>query len=77
MANINGKLQHFAFVTAKSYAHDGYHLVSFDIDEVTNEARYNMVHDNGNQLTVYTDTEKGAVIVKKNGKLNNKITHWL
>lgn len=75
MAINNSKLQHFAFVTAKSYAHDGYHLVSFDIDDTTSEERYNLVHDNGNYLTIYTDSEKGMVIVKKNGKINNVITY--
>lgn len=75
MAINNNKLHHFAFVTAKSYAHDGYHLVSFDIDENNDESRYNLVHDNGNYLTIYTDSEKGMVIVKKNGKINNVITY--
>lgn len=75
MENNNGKVHHVAFVTAKSYAHDGYHLVSFDIDEKNNESRYNLVHDNGNYLTIYTNSEKEMVIVKKNGKINNVITY--
>lgn len=69
----NSRLQHYAFVTARSYARDGYHLVSYDVDEATAETRYNLVHDNGNFLTIFTDSKKTEIRVLKNGRLNNII----
>ncbi len=70
---MEAKIHHLAFVNAKEYVKDGYHLVDFGFDEQKAETRYNLIHDNGNRLSIVSVELDHAVYIYKNGKLNNTI----
>lgn len=67
------KVHHIAFVTAKEYAKDGYHVVEFGFNEQKAESRYNLIHDNGNKMSVVAVETDNSVYIYKNGKLNKTI----
>lgn len=70
---MDAKIHHIAFITAREYAKDGYHLVDYGFNEDRAESRYNLIHDNGNQIAVVGIEATNEVEVYKNGKFNKKI----
>lgn len=70
---MEAKVHHVAFVTAREYVKDGYHLVDYGFNEQMAESRYNLCHDNGNQITVVGVELTNKVEVYKNRKLNKTI----
>lgn len=70
---MEAKVHHIAFVTAKEYVKDGYRVEDFGFDEKKAESRYNLVHENGNRLSIVSVEEDNSVYIYKNGKLNKTI----
>lgn len=70
---MDAKIHHIAFTTAREYAKDGYHLVDYQFNDTDMTSNYNLVHDNGNLITVTSLESENVVIVKKNGKINKTI----
>lgn len=70
---MESKIHHLAFVSAREYAKDGYHLVDFGFDEKQASTRYNLIHDNGNRLSVVATEYDNSIRVFKNNKLNKTI----
>lgn len=70
---MDAKIHHIAFVTAREYAKDGYHLVDYIFNEEQKESIYNLVHDNGNFIQVKAKEITNNVEVWKNKKLNKEI----
>lgn len=70
---MEAKVHHIAFVNAKEYVKDGYHVEDFGFDEETSESRYNLIHDNGNNITIMSSELDNKVEVYKNKKLVNTI----
>lgn len=70
---MEAKVHHIAFVTAKEYVKDGYRVEDFGFDEKKAESRYNLIHENGNRLSVVSVEEDNSVYIYKNGKLNKTI----
>lgn len=68
------KIHHIAFINAKELIKDGYKLIDFGFNEKLAESRYNLIHDNGNKITVVSTECDNAVRVYKNNKLTNTIT---
>ena len=68
------KIHHIAFINAKELIKDGYKLIDFGFNEKLAESRYNLIHDNGNKITVVSTECDNAVHVYKNNKLTNTIT---
>lgn len=68
------KIHHIAFVNAKELVKDGYHLVDFGYSEKLAETRYNLIHDNGNRMTIVSTEDDNSVRIYKNNKLTNTIT---
>lgn len=70
---MESKIHHIAFVTAREYAKDGYHLIDFGFDEKQLSSRYNLLHDNGNKISVVSREYDKTVQVYKNNRLNKTI----
>ena len=67
------KIHHIAFIQAKEYVKDGYHVEDFGFDEQKAESRYNLIHENGNKLSIVSVESESTVYIYKNGKFNKKI----
>lgn len=67
------KIHHIAFVNAKELVKDGYHLVDFGFNEELAESRFNLIHDNGNRITILSTEYDNSVRIYKNNKLTNTI----
>lgn len=67
------KIHHIAFINAKELVKDGYHLIDFGYSEKLAEARYNLIHENGNRISVVSTECDNSVRVYKNNKLTNTI----
>ena len=70
---MEAKIHHIAFVSAKEYVKDGYRVEDFGFDEKKAESRYNLIHENGNRLSIVSVEEDNSVYIYKNGKLNKTI----
>lgn len=70
---MEAKVHHIAFVSAKEYVKDGYHVEDFGFDEFKAESRYNLIHENGNRLSIVSVETNNSVYIYKNGKLNKTI----
>lgn len=71
--SLSAKVHHIAFVQAREYAKDGYHLVDYNCSEEQACTWYNLVHDNGNRITITSTEFNDTVTVYLNGKLNNTV----
>ncbi len=67
------KVHHIAFVSAREYVKDGYHVEDFGFDEMRAESRYNLIHENGNKISIVAVETDNSVYIYKNGKLNKTI----
>lgn len=67
------KIHHIAFINAKELVKDGYRLIDFGFNDKLAEARYNLIHDNGNRISVVSTECDNSVRVYKNNKLTNTI----
>ena len=73
--NLNeAKIHHIAFVNAKELIKDGYKLIDFGFNERLAESRYNLIHENGNKITIVSTECDNMVRVYKNYKLSNEIS---
>lgn len=73
--NLNeAKIHHIAFVNAKELIKDGYKLIDFGFNEQLAESRYNLIHENGNKMTIVATECDNMVRVFKNKKLTNEIS---
>ena len=70
---MEAKVHHIAFVSAKEYVKDGYRVEDFGFDELKAESRYNLIHENGNKLSIVSVESENTVYIYKNGKFNKKI----
>lgn len=70
---MEARIHHIAFVTAKEYVKDGYHVASFGFDEKKAEARYNLTHSNGNKIDVVSVEAENTVYIYKNKRINKTI----
>ena len=70
---MEAKIHHIAFVQAKEYVKDGYKVEDFGFDEQKAASRYNLIHENGNRLSIVSVEQENAVYIYKNGKLNKTI----
>lgn len=70
---MEAKIHHIAFIQAKEYVKDGYHVEDFGFNEQKAESRYNLSHENGNRLSIVSVEEENTVYIYKNGKFNKKI----
>ena len=67
------KIERVANATALNYAHDGYRLLDYEFNEISQLAVYQMRHNNGNELKIIGDLISKEINIFLNRKLNKKI----
>ena len=72
--NMNeNKIERVANATARNYALDGYRLLDYEFNEISQLAVYQMRHDNGNELKIIGDLISKEINIFLNKKLNKSI----
>lgn len=67
------KIERIAKATAKNYALDGYRLLDYEFNEISQLAVYQMRHNNGKELKIIGDLIKNEINIYLNKKLNKTI----
>lgn len=67
------KIERIAKATAKNYALDGYRLLDYEFNEISQLAVYQMKHNNGNELKIIGDLIRKEINIFLNTKLNKTI----
>lgn len=67
------KIERVANATAKNYALDGYRLLDYEFNEISQLAVYLMKHTNGNELKIIGDLITKEINIYLNKKLNKTI----
>ena len=67
------KIERVANATAKNYALDGYRLLDYEFNEISQLAVYQMRHNNGNELKIVGDIIQKTINIFINKKLNKTI----
>ena len=67
------KIERVAKATAKNYALDGYRLLDYEFNEISQLAVYQMKHTNGNELKIIGDLISKEINIYLNKKLNKTI----
>lgn len=70
---IENKIERIAKATAKNYALDGYRLLDYEFNEISQLAVYQMKHNNGNELKIIGDLISKEINIFLNKKLNKTI----
>ena len=71
---IENKIERITNATVKNYIHDGYKLLDYEFNEISQLAIYRIIHSNGNNIKVVGDTIKRKIDIFLNGKLNKTIS---
>lgn len=67
------KIERVANTTARNYALDGYRLLDYEFNEISQLAVYQMRHNNGNELKIIGDLISKEINIFLNKKLNKTI----
>lgn len=67
------KIERVANATARNYAIDGYRLLDYEFNEISQLAVYQMRHNNGNELKIIGDLISKEINIFLNKKLNKTI----
>lgn len=67
------KIERVAYATARNYAIDGYRLLDYEFNEISQLAVYQMRHNNGNELKIIGDLISKEINIYLNKKLNKTI----
>lgn len=67
------KIERVAKATAKNYALDGYRLLDYEFNEISQLAIYKMQHNNGKELKIVGDILGNEINIYLNKKLNKTI----
>lgn len=67
------KIERVAEATARNYALDGYRLLDYEFNEISQLAVYQMKHTNGNELKIIGDIIRKEINIYLNKKLNKTI----
>lgn len=70
---VENKIERIAKATAKNYALDGYRLLNYEFNEISQLAVYQMKHNNGNELKIIGDIIQKEINIYLNKKLNKTI----
>ena len=71
---IENKIERITNATVKSYIHDGYRLLNYEFNEISQLAIYYIKHCNGNYIKIVGDTIENKINIYLNGKLNKTIS---
>lgn len=67
------KIERVANATARNYALDGYRLLDYEFNDISQLAVYQMRHNNGNELKIIGDLITKEINIYLNKKLNKTI----
>ena len=67
------KIERVAKATARNYARDGYRLLDYEFNEVSQLAVYQMRHNNGKELKIIGDLITKEINIYLNKRLNKTI----
>ena len=67
------KIERVANATARNYALDGYRLLDYEFNEISQLAVYQMRHNNGNELKIIGDLITKEINIYLNKKKNKTI----
>lgn len=67
------KIERVANATARNYTLDGYRLLDYEFNEISQLAVYQMRHNNGNELKIIGDLITKEINIYLNKKLNKTI----
>lgn len=67
------KIERITKATAKNYVLDGYRLLDYEFNEISQLAVYQMKHNNGNELKIIGDLISKEINIFLNKKLNKTI----
>ena len=67
------KIELVANATTRNYALDGYRLLDYEFNEISQLAVYQMRHNNGNELKIIGDLITKEINIYLNKKLNKTI----
>ena len=67
------KIERVANSAARNYALDGYRLLDYEFNEISQLAVYQMRHNNGNELKIIGDLITKEINIYLNKKLNKTI----
>lgn len=70
---VENKIERIAKAAAKNYALDGYRLIDYEFNEISQLAVYQMKHNNGNELKIIGDIIQKEINIYLNKKLNKTI----
>ncbi len=68
------KIERVANATARNYALDGYRLLDYEFNEISQLAVYQMRHNNGKELKIIGDLITKEINIYLNKKLNKTIS---
>lgn len=71
---IENKIERITNATVKSYIHDGYRLLNYEFNEISQLAIYYIKHCNGNNIKIVGDMIENKINIYLNGKLNKTIS---
>lgn len=71
---IENKIERITNATVKNYILDGYKLLDYEFNEISQLAIYYIKHSNGNNLKIVGDTIENKINIYLNGKLNKTIS---
>lgn len=71
---IENKIERITNATVKSYINDGYKLLDYEFNEISQLAIYYIKHCNGNYIKIVGDTIENKINIYLNGKLNKTIS---
>lgn len=68
------KIERITNATVKSYIHDGYKMLDYEFNEISQLTIYYIKHSNGNKIKIVGDTIERKINIYLNGKLNKTIS---
>ena len=71
---MENKIERITKATAKSYINDGYKLLDYEFNEISQLAIYYIKHSNGNKIKIVGDTTDKKINIYLNDKLNKTIS---
>lgn len=71
---MENKIERIAKATVKSYINDGYRLLDYEFNEISQLAIYYIKHSNGNNIKIVGDTIDKKINIYLNEKLNKTIS---
>lgn len=71
---IESKIERITNATVKNYIIDGYKLLDYEFNEISQLAIYHIKHSNGNKIKIVGDMIENKIKIYLNNKLNKKIS---